>query len=66
MIAVIGKNVPWPAAAVPRMRTGGGRGRGAGERQSLEGTANVPILKKRRQELGLPRGATPSGRAALG
>lgn len=66
MIVVIGKNVPWPAATVPRMRMGGGRGRGTGERQSLAGTANVPIMKTRRQELGLPSGATPTDRAALG
>lgn len=32
---------------------------GTGERQSLEGAANVPIMKKRRQVLRLLSGATP-------
>lgn len=30
LMAVIGKNVPWPAATAPRMLMGGGRDRGGG------------------------------------
>lgn len=59
MIAVIGKNVPWPAATDPRMQMGGGRGQGAGKTEL--GGSQCPHNEEGAR-VGPP---TPCDRAAL-
>lgn len=66
MIAVIGKNVPWPAAAVPRIRTGGGQGTGSRGETELGGDSQCPHNEEEETTTGAAERGHPQWQGGTG